>query len=86
MPVATEEQRIALRYHQLSPTPGHPLTKGKPNSTWFTSTQAEGYIITLLETWARHHPEAAEELVYIANEAKWSTGWKGFGRSIEELA
>lgn len=85
MPVATTDQRIALRYHEHSPTPGRPLTKGKPTPSWFGSGAADGYIQTLLETFESHHPEATQDLVYILNEAKWSTGWRSFGRLALEI-
>lgn len=75
----------ANRYADLSPTPGVPLKKGSPTREWFTSLQAEGYVQELLLRFESHHPEAAKDLAYIANEAKWSTGWRGFGRMIEEL-
>jgi hypothetical protein len=84
MPTATPDQRIAIRYHSLSPTPGRPLTKGRPNGEWFGSAPAEGYVSALIEKFAETHPEAFEDLQYIANEAKWSTGWKGLGRMILE--
>jgi hypothetical protein len=76
---------IATRYGDLSPTPGTPLKLGKPNPEWWASGAAEGYTQALLEAFATHHPEAAKDLAFIANEAKWSVGWKGFGRMILEV-
>lgn len=85
MATATTEQAQAVRYHALSPTPGVPLRRGAPDSNWFGSGPADGYVQALLEAFEKAHPEAAKDLAYIANEAKWSSGWKGFGRLILEI-
>jgi hypothetical protein len=83
---ANDPEDVASVYADASPTPGKPLTKATSPAGWFTSTAAEGYIQELLNRFESRHPEAARELGYIANEAKWSTGWKGFGRMLEDLA
>lgn len=71
-------------YEDLSPTPGHSLTKGKPTADWFGSGEGEGYVQALVARFEQRHPDAAKELRFIANEAKWSTGWRGLGHMIEE--
>lgn len=80
-----ERPPVPVAYTDLSPTPGVPLRKGSPSPDWFMSPPAEGYVQELLVRFDERHPEAARELSFIANEAKWSTGWKGFGRLIEEI-
>jgi len=85
MPVATQDQRIAMLYGDMSPTPGSPLSLGKPNADWWASAAADGYVQALLEKFEATHPEAAKDLAFIANEAKWSHGWKAFGRMILEV-
>lgn len=71
-------------YADLSPT-DRPLTRDKPSPEWFGSGAADGYVQTLLERFEERHPEAAAELAFIANEAKWSCGWRDFGRLALEL-
>lgn len=56
-----------------------------PDSSWFGTGAAEGYTQVLLERFNERHPDAASELAFIANEAKWSVGWKGFGRQMLEV-
>lgn len=72
-------------YHDLSPTPGEPLERGKPNREWFGSGAGEGYTQELLARFEERHPDAARELRFIANEAKWSSGWRDMGRMVEEV-
>jgi hypothetical protein len=72
-------------YADLSPNTGEPLTRGKPTPDWFGSGPADAYVQQLLERFANRHADAATELAWIANEAKWSVGWKSFGRWILEV-
>lgn len=72
-------------YHDLSPTPGAPLERGRPSPDWFGSAAGEGYTQELLARFEERNPTAAAELRYIANEAKWSSGWRDLGRMIEEV-
>jgi hypothetical protein len=72
-------------YLDLSPMSGTPLTRGKPSAEWFGSGPADCYVQALLERFEERNPTAAAELAAIATEAKWSTGWKGFGRWILEV-
>lgn len=72
-------------YADLSPNKGEPLTRGKPSADWFGSGAADSYVQQLLERFEERHPDTAKELAVIANEAKWSTGWKGFGRWMLEV-
>lgn len=59
---------------------------GDPTAPEFGSGAAEGYVIALLERFEERHPEAAKEFAIIANQAKWTVGWKSFGRSaLEQL-
>ncbi len=79
-------------YAELSPlTPPAPLTinsmrtLNKRPEGWFGTGAASGYVQSLLTQFEESHPEAAKELACIANEAKWSSGWKDFGRLILEV-
>jgi len=71
-------------YADLSPSPnGQPLNG--PSPLW-GNPAGEGYIQTLLERFEeRHGVDVTRELVFIMNEAKWTTGWKGFGRLALEV-
>lgn len=72
-------------YQDLSPNQGNPLERGRPNREWFGSSPASGYVQSLLERFEERNPEAALELAFIANEGKWSTGWRELGRLAEEI-
>lgn len=97
MPKATAglAETYALRYGELSPIgPGSPLTKERMQKLnarpegWFGTGAASGYVEALLNQWETSPPDPstfALELKYIANEAKWSVGWKDFGRLILEV-
>lgn len=83
---------IDARYGDLSPLdPAQPLNLERMRKLnqrpegWFGTGAASGYVQALLEKFEATHPGAAKDLRYIANEAKWSAGWKDFGRLIIEL-
>lgn len=78
---AAKLKQLEPAYADLSPS-GEVL-KG-PDSAWFSTGAAEGYVQALLERFESLNPQAAAELAFIANEAKWSVGWKAFGRMILE--
>lgn len=51
----------------------------------FGSGVAEGYVQELLESFETSYPDAAADMKFIANQAKWAVGWKSFGRMIIEV-
>ena len=82
---AITDQGVHDAYADLSPNNGQPLVRGKPSPDWFGSGPADSYVQALLERFEERHPAAAKELAAIANESKWSVGWRGFGRWILEI-
>lgn len=47
------------------------------------SPQADGYIMNLIETWCDRNPsQAAHELRFVLEQAKWAVGWKAVGRAF----
>jgi len=83
--------QLCAGYEDLSPV-DRPLDKAimerlnaKPEGWFGADALGGGYVQVLLERFASRNADAAAELAYIANEAKWSSGWKDFGRQILEV-
>lgn len=77
---AAKLKALEPSYADLSPS-GAPLAGPTP---FFGTGAAEGYVQELLTRFEARNPEAAAELAFIANEAKWAVGWKSFGRQVLE--
>lgn len=49
--------------------------------------QAEGYVIQLIEDWcSKHTSDAAKDLRFVLEQAKWMTGYRAFAKAaLEQL-
>lgn len=92
MAIARPPHAAQAAYEDLSPlAEGQALNRdrmihlnNRPEG-WFGTHAGEGYVQALLLRFEERNPEAAKELEYIMNEAKWSTGYRDFGRMVLEL-